>query len=497
MKKVFLSIIACLALMLSQTLTAWAADSASIMEYYSLEDKIVVYTSSPLQEDVTAVIASTDCNAENKGSVYDNAEKYETLFLIDSSGSMGKFSDKISNFLLECIDIKKDNEYYSIGIFSSENSPDYIVESENNQYTLEKRVDKIKYDVESTYIYDNLVNALDEIRSSNENTYKRIVLITDGYENSERGITIEDVISNIKDIPVPIYTVTLETDSAGNIENLKKIARLARESHAEDIRIGSNDDISNMAKILADAAKNTYEINVFADKTLLDGSLKALEISDGNSVVRGDIRLAMTSNSETIATEAVTASSSETETETEYDQAEMHTSLNIRAIVIILSAIVAAVCIVIAIIFIVKSRKEKKNETSEQPALLSDNDSTMILSSRSGNTEILIGDNISEKNCSIILRDVADSVRTFEAQLSAEGIIIGRSSDYSNIVIDYDKSISRKHCRIFLQNGQVMIEDLNSGNKTYINGAEVSTPMLLSNSDEIKIGRTKLKVTIK
>lgn len=157
--------------------------------------------------------------------------------------------------------------------------------------------------------------------------------------------------------------------------------------------------------------------------------------------------------------------------------------------------IVAVICIAIIVVFFIKGKKESAE--SNGPVSLADNNDTMILGGRSGQTEILIDDGNSDKPRSVILRDAANSTKTFEVQLSAEGTIIGRSSDFSNIAIDYDRSISRKHCRIFLKNGQAYIEDLGSGNKTYLNDIEVSLPTAVNNSDEIKIGRTRLKVTIK
>jgi two-component system, cell cycle response regulator len=54
-----------------------------------------------------------------------------------------------------------------------------------------------------------------------------------------------------------------------------------------------------------------------------------------------------------------------------------------------------------------------------------------------------------------------------------------------------DDGISRKHARIFQQEGEVLIEDLQSSNGTIVNGAPVTT-QLLKDGDKIRIGSTTI-----
>lgn len=495
MKKIIFNIAVVVLALITLTITISAEENINITQYYSTGEKITVYTSGKLSEQVTARIAGISCEAENMGDIYHNSEKFETIFLIDSSKSMQNFSDEINTFLVECIDKKRDNEYYSIGVFASGNFPEYIITCENNQYALEKIIDKIGYEYGSTYIYDNLVNAIENLYSDDQAIYRRIVLITDGNENSATGITIDDVIEKISENPVPIYTVTLQRSDKKNIENLKNIARLARKSSAEDIRISDGGDAVKSVDILINSVQNVDCINIIPDTSLLDGLVKAIEIADSSVTVSSDIRLAM---ADTIHTDTETVQQitiEETTSAAEVEASNKSADMEIKPLIAIIAAVVAIICIVIIIIFIIKGKKKVIEHDEALP--LANNDDTMIIGGRSGQTEILIEDDVSEKKRSVILRDIADSMRMFEVQLTSSGMIIGRSSDFSNIVIDYDKSVSRKHCRIFLKNGQVYIEDLSSGNKTYLNNVEISSPTVINNSDEIKIGRTRLKVTIK
>ncbi len=70
--------------------------------------------------------------------------------------------------------------------------------------------------------------------------------------------------------------------------------------------------------------------------------------------------------------------------------------------------------------------------------------------------------------------------------------VLGRQSD-CEFVID-DPLLSRKHCAVSVdQNGQYLLEDLNSTNATFLNSRRLSEKSRLSYGDRIEIGRTILR----
>src|SRR6266576_679827 len=91
-----------------------------------------------------------------------------------------------------------------------------------------------------------------------------------------------------------------------------------------------------------------------------------------------------------------------------------------------------------------------------------------------------------------------------EFDLSGKDIVtIGREDAVSNIFPDVDLTphageeggVSRMHARIFVENGQHMLEDENSTNFTFLNRQKLTakTPMALHDNDEIKLGRVLLR----
>ncbi|MBN2041248.1 MAG: FHA domain-containing protein [Spirochaetes bacterium] len=71
-------------------------------------------------------------------------------------------------------------------------------------------------------------------------------------------------------------------------------------------------------------------------------------------------------------------------------------------------------------------------------------------------------------------------------------MVLGRE-DNSDIIID-DPLISKKHCRIFLNDeGHFQLEDLDSTNSTYLNGKILKKAVILNYGDRIIIGNTIIR----
>ena len=84
-----------------------------------------------------------------------------------------------------------------------------------------------------------------------------------------------------------------------------------------------------------------------------------------------------------------------------------------------------------------------------------------------------------------------------------DNITIGREDAVSNMYPDVDLTphggeeggVSRLHARIFVENGQYMLEDENSTNFTFLNRQRLAgkTPTPLNDNDEVRLGRVLLR----
>lgn len=76
-------------------------------------------------------------------------------------------------------------------------------------------------------------------------------------------------------------------------------------------------------------------------------------------------------------------------------------------------------------------------------------------------------------------------------EIGSESITLGRAPPGTVILRDIE--MSRTHCRIDLQNNEVIVTDLDSTNGTYVDGKRISTPTKMRNGGFLQTGRHLLR----
>lgn len=89
---------------------------------------------------------------------------------------------------------------------------------------------------------------------------------------------------------------------------------------------------------------------------------------------------------------------------------------------------------------------------------------------------------------------------------AAPQALVGRADAVSNFFPDVDLTdydginlgVGRRHARLFVQAGQIMVEDLDSTNGTFLNAARLSPrqPTPLKQGDELRLGNLRLRVEL-
>ena len=97
---------------------------------------------------------------------------------------------------------------------------------------------------------------------------------------------------------------------------------------------------------------------------------------------------------------------------------------------------------------------------------------------------------------------VQETGTTLPFPLGKTEVILGRQDPVGDVLPDIDLvdhggeqgGVSRRHARIFVQNGQLFIQDLNSTNYTYVNQKPLipEHPHPINDGDEIQLGQVKL-----
>jgi FHA domain len=80
-----------------------------------------------------------------------------------------------------------------------------------------------------------------------------------------------------------------------------------------------------------------------------------------------------------------------------------------------------------------------------------------------------------------------------EFPVDSAPVTVGRGGQ-NDLVLEGDEFASARHARIELRDGSVWVQDLDSTNGTYVNGARVVGAQQLDSGDVLRVGETDLRV---
>lgn len=171
-------------------------------------------------------------------------------------------------------------------------------------------------------------------------------------------------------------------------------------------------------------------------------------------------------------------------------------------ILIILAAVtVLILIIVIAVLFKLKNKNNYRNDVHISGGvdiytgqITSDNNYFKGMSNELRDTIVVGGVKQNSVHISLINMS-SENQKTYEINLT-DKIIIGRNKANGILTIDNDSMISHQHCALYLKNGNVYIEDLNSSNHTFLNDDIVLKPERCYDGDLIRVGQTNLMIQI-
>ena len=121
-------------------------------------------------------------------------------------------------------------------------------------------------------------------------------------------------------------------------------------------------------------------------------------------------------------------------------------------------------------------------------ALLTENEDTEMLDSRYGNSgEFTFQLGIAEEHY-ITLSSLGVDPWSQRVGIK-DHIIVGRDSELCDCVIDFDRSVSSRHCEISLRDGHYYLNDLGSTNGTYVNDTSIKGECEIVSGTVLRLGR--------
>lgn len=509
---------------------AAGAEPGSIVSADMEGEQAVLYVWWPqAPEDIQCQVGTVPCPQVSYGPVQDQEVSARTLFLIDNSLSvLQKYRPVINEILNNLAAGRMPNELVTVATFSDRIT--YLLEDSNDSALIKQAIDNIQYQDQETYLTDVLYEVLAAWNQDEDSALKRVVIVSDGVDNKAIGYTKEELYELLRSRPYPIYTIGCSSQSKGNSEELKNMFALSRMVQTSSWLL---DDVSDPMEIAAAVAADNqiWKVAVPLPPEVCDGSSKGIKLSvtSGGQVYEGSLTMdmpfgsAVPAESETQETETETEPETETETEPETEEEEEteapepEDAGKKKIIMYIIfgccGALVLGVIVVVVVRVVKKNNQDIDFVTAPENAYqdVSANQGFSGVAAyqgpvsgaglgsgfgrQEGNTAMVWGD--PGRTYMLVLTDLNNPARSFEAPLRTS-VVIGRSrSGGCQIVLDYDRSVSHKHCQIRMINGQMRVMDLGSRNGTILNGKRVIQEAVLSSGSILTLGNLRMKVELR
>lgn len=93
----------------------------------------------------------------------------------------------------------------------------------------------------------------------------------------------------------------------------------------------------------------------------------------------------------------------------------------------------------------------------------------------------------------LVLQDTKDGDKIYACDLGTAAVL-GRDAASCTMVVEGERSVSRRHCSFYRSGNACYVEDLQSFNHTYLNGVEVNSPREIHVGDRLTLGALELVV---
>jgi hypothetical protein len=460
-----------------------SADLFTVPESYITEQEISIFTYGEVSE-ANVTISGEEAIITRNGHLSDMGGFIRTTLLVDISTSIPKdlrpnIFEYINNYIAEL------NENEELKIVTFGESTNILIDFTSDRYDLSQAAEKIEFNGNQSHIYDTTYNTIPVLSHLDDKPcFYRTLIITDGADESTTGVTQEELYIRLRDENYPIDVIAVTTNSEATPD--KNLSALTRMSGGRIFPLNPQTEIGELSTETKPG--NIYYISAIIPSVFLDGSVRQVSIKDSSGeVINFDVRIpvfkvetvtAITTSlpETTAATTTATTLIMSTVTDSVIETVDNKKSIDISSRIISASVVVVIGLIAIVLV-IIKKKKKPENE----PSINSDVEIPRV------ETEIITQD----IHPTIILRNHDNSEKVYNIRLQGE-IIIGRSKECK--VHINEASVSGTQCKIYIDNGYIVIENLSTSNKTKLNNMLLTAPKPLKKGDKIKMGRVVLSV---
>lgn len=483
------------------------AGELKILEPITSDEKITVFLKGGVSDESPIVQIGTVLAEIEENTLISGTGNYiYSLVLVDNSKSIGK-SDrtKTRELISDLIVGRMPNEKIAIAT-CNDDQMEYLCDFIDDGINLQNAMSSIKYKTHKSYLTDILLKfcKMNEL-TKNNNIFLRIIVISDGSDRDGGRYRIEELDKLLSEKKIPIYAVYC-SEKSGITDNIKWFTSLARETDGEELNLTATNDLNVFVRLLQEDS-NLRKLIIIPKPELMDGTERMIKISIGsqsasqlvimpqNSIKPTEVAKnegAKTEDNEVYETDNNDLKSIDEkiiEAQDESSFVKEYFYYIIGGIILILVGISGGVYIII--------KRHKNNDEFEKIDKIVEYDPSENL------TVIHKDVAFSLQNESNAVQSIfQDTIRltcltdTWEKQLTVSGpILIGRSHEKNNCIIDIDPTISREQCEIIKKNNKYFIKN-KSKQGTKIDGAFIVNETEILSGTVIEIGSTKIRFDI-
>ncbi|MDO4187438.1 MAG: FHA domain-containing protein, partial [Lachnospiraceae bacterium] len=428
---------------------------------------------------------------------------YKTLIIIDNSKELTSYNQETIKRTLKQF-IKGINREDKVAIAVTGETAQYLTDYDDSLNTQLNTIEKLEFIDVNAPGTDVLMEVILNWKESDV-ACRDIIFIgcRDISINSE--YSEEELLFEVNSKQYPIYTLACMQDD--NMLFKKEANILSRVSGGVCISTEDTTSDAEVDKQLADLL-----INAMRDKRSLDEYALSKEDNEADSVMAGDGEVDEEDavDAEIIREEECVETDDYYSDNVIYETNEGETlyAVNPQLIYPLLSVIVV-LCFIFVGVFIrhKKSEREEEEFYSEHKKKLVERTSREPFSDINTGETVCLNTNESEVDTGtrllyqtkagveVTLEDRSNPTKFFRACIR-DSVVIGRNDKLCDISINYDDSVSSRHCELSNREGEIYCRDLDSSNGTMINQQKVYQEIRVESGDILRIGRLSFFVQI-
>lgn len=427
--------------------------------------------------------------------------------LVDTSGSISKFKMKLIRNTLKTI-----SKSMSGGDNMILATVDNTVKESQPLSTAEDReaaIDAIASSNKYTNLYSGIVTGLDRLASATDlNPVRALVVLSDGLDRQDNGMTEQEVSSAIAKTRLPIFTVAL-IEGYSERSGGKVLGSFARSScggmHLTTVSEGSS------GKVNWDASGEAFGQAIW--QAVSGGQYLTAELdSDSLDTTKAELQLTVsytTANSSytdsvTVSTSSVAVPAEETIEETTVETTEPEVQESSRSYIWVIAAVVV-LAVLAAVVLVVRNKKKKaviipdpphtEPVDDEPPATKPvDVEPPVTEPAEPADPELL------KQHCTVELVDIPHGEHPcgFSVPMD-EQVSFGRNSKSRFIIDREDSKLSGCHFSLVINKNLICVRDEHSTNGTFLNGIRIadSSWTKLESGDKLRAGSREYRLTVK